>query len=193
MEKKTITTSHADNVSVTNIPLDQSIIQDKSLSLFQKVLLTTDGTVTDLLKLYTGEKIKVKIINQEVMLSGDSEVSLCSPKTPILKRSVLLGSETKNYVYAESIFIFEQFSQPIQNKLLETNEPIGLLWKEEKLENYREIISYKTESCESLLQYFSVQPQTPMLSRTYLIYHKRSILGVITEKFPVNFFRGDVI
>lgn len=175
--------------SNTSVPLDNAIIQDKSLSLFQKILLITDGTVTDLLRLYRGETIKVKKIMQEITLSGDSEVSLCSNETPILKRKVLLHSETQNYVYAESIFIFENLPRTIQLKLLETNRPIGLMWKEEKLETYREIINYKTEPSDSLAVYFDIQPQTLMLSRTYLIYSNQSILGMITEKFPITFFK----
>ncbi len=167
----------------------ETIIGDNSLSLFQKILLTTDGTVTNLLKLYTGEMIKVKKIRQEIALSGKSEELLCSLETPVLKRDILLCGKNRNYVYCESIFVFQLLSRSVQYKLLETDQPVGLMWREEKLETYREVIDYKVESAQSLVPYFDIQPQTPILSRTYLIYQNKIAFGAITEKFPATFFK----
>jgi chorismate-pyruvate lyase len=191
IQEKILIADQTANMVMPDTPLDNSIIEDQSLSIFQKILLTTDGTVTNLLALYTGEKIRVKKIAQGITLSGEPEAFLCPPETPILKRTVLLSGKTRNYVYADSIFVFELHSRSIQYQLLETDRPIGLLWKEEKMEMYREIIEYKNEPCESLASYFEVPPRTPILSRTYLIYHQQKILGVITEKFPVTYFKGE--
>lgn len=179
-------------VHARTFPLpDKSILQDQHLSLFQKILLATDGTVTDLLALYAGEKIKVQKIEQKFILSSAAEEWLYPLETPILVRKILLCGAARKFVYAESIFNFELHSRSIQYKLLETNVPIGLLWKEEKLETYREIIEYKTEPALTLAAYFDIPPQTPLLSRTYLIYHQQNILGAITEKFPVSSFKGE--
>jgi len=167
-------------------------IHDKSLSLFQKILLTTDGTVTDLVSLYTGKMIRVNKIAQRMSLSEASEDFLCCRETPLLKRDVLLCNETKNYIYAESIFVFGLLSRSIQYKLLETDQPIGLMWKEEKLETYRDLLGHKVEICEKVATYFDVQPQTPIISRTYFIYHQQAILGVITEKFPITYFKESI-
>jgi len=52
-----------------------------------------------------------------------------------------------------------------------------------------EIIDYKNECCGSLAGYFEVQPDTRLLSRTYLIYSNKKIMGMITEKFPITYFR----
>jgi chorismate-pyruvate lyase len=168
---------------------DISIIQDEALGLFQKILLTTDGTVTDLLSLYTNEKIKVKKILQEFCLSSDSESGLCPLETPILKRNIILCGPKMNYVYAESIFIFENLTRSTQYKLLETDQPIGLMWKEEKLDTFREIIEYRIESGATLAHYFDIKPHTSLLSRTYLVYNQRNIVGRITEKFPSTYFK----
>ena len=168
--------------------LDKFLIQDISLNLFQKVLLVTDGTVTDLLKLYSGKNIQVKIVSQELMQSGEEEFFLCPDKTDILKRRILLCNESTNYIYADSIFIVENISKSAQNKLLQTNQPIGLIWKDEKIETYREIIDYKLESCGLMAEYFGVPYDTQMVSRVYLIYSNGRVLGMITEKFPITHF-----
>ncbi|MCX8131715.1 MAG: chorismate pyruvate-lyase family protein [Clostridia bacterium] len=171
------------------MPLNSFLMQNGSLSLFQKILLATDGTVTDLLRLYTGEAIKVKKLEQEFTSSGEEEVLICSPKTRILRRNILLNGKNKNYVYAASIYIYELLSSGIQAKLAETDMPIGLLWKEEKLDTYREIIGYWTEPCEALAHYFDILPQTLLLCRTYLVSHRKNVIGKITEKFPITFFK----
>ncbi len=166
-----------------------AVLVDQSLSTFQKILLTTDGTVTDLIALYTGKSIKVKKVGQK-MFHGDSrQAFFCPPGTPLLERNVLLCSDNKNYLYAESVFVFGLLSRSIQYKLLETDCPIGLMWKEEKLETYRDIIGYKTEVCDTISAYFDVLPETPIISRVYSIYHQGKVLGTITEKFPVTYFR----
>ncbi|PEW07823.1 chorismate pyruvate-lyase family protein [Bacillus cereus] len=168
------------------------ILEDKSLSLFQKILLMTDGTVTDLLRIYTNDKIVVKKLNHDFTLSGKSEEFLCPLETSILKREILLGDKMKNYIYADSTLIFENLSRTIQSNLLETDCPIGLLWKNEKLETYREITDIRSEYNGELSKYFDVHPNTPLLSRTYLIHNNHKKLGMITEKFPITYFRGDI-
>lgn len=175
-----------------NTTINAAIIHDKSLSVFQKILLATDGTVTDLVSLYTGKSIKVSKIAQHISLSGALEDFLCPRETPLLKRNILLCNKIKNYIYAESIFVFGLLSRSIQYKLLETDQPIGLMWKEEKLETYRDLLRYKIEICEEVASYFDIQPQTPIVSRTYYIYHQQAILGVITEKFPITYFRKNI-
>lgn len=187
-------TVEAERKIAAAVPPDKSIIQNKSLNLFQKILLTTDGTVTNLVSLYTGESIKVRKVAQDFVLSGQEEILLCPPGTPVLKRNILLCGETKNYIYAESIFVFERLSRSTQYKLLETDQPIGLLWKEEKLDSYRQIMEYKFETCGSLAEYFDgTVPETPLLSRTYLVYHRNEILGIISEKFPIHYFKEMIV
>lgn len=176
------------NEIIEVIPAEKLVMEDRSLSLFQKTLLLTDGTVTDLLRLYTGGPIVVKKLHQEFVLSGEPEETLCPPETPVLIRKILLGNEAGYYIYADSRFIFENMSRDIQYKLLETDYPIGLLWKAEKLETYREITEIRSELCADLAEHFNVGPDTPFLARTYLIHNNHKTLGLITEKFPTTFF-----
>jgi len=167
-----------------------AVVVDQPLSMFQKILLTTDGTVTDLIALYTGESIRVKKIGQKMFLSDNRQAIFCPLETPLLERTVLLCGARKNYLYAESVFVVGLLSHSIQYKLLETDCPIGLMWKEEKLDMYRDILGHQTEICDTVAAYFDVPSQTPIISRTYSIYHRNKILGTITEKFPITHFSG---
>lgn len=71
--------------------LNSDVLSKDALSLLQRILLATDGTVTDLLRLYTGEEIKARKIEQEIIHAGAPSMLLALPGTPILRRKVVLG------------------------------------------------------------------------------------------------------
>lgn len=162
---------------------------DLSLSLFQKILLSTDGTVTDLIALYTGESIRVKKLEQAIVERPAPPSLRCEGQVKLLSRKILLSGASRNYLYADSLFVFERFSASIQNQLLTTDRPIGLMWKEERLETYREIVEQKIEPCVEAVSHFDLPPSALFVSRTYLIHQAGKPLGSITEKWPLSFFR----
>ncbi|MBV8665384.1 MAG: DUF98 domain-containing protein [Burkholderiaceae bacterium] len=174
------------------MPLDEGklISHEYPLSLFQKILLTTDGSVTHLLALYAGEKISVHKIEQFIG-QGDAPAEMqCAPDARLLHRKIMLVDSKRKHVYAESTFVFERFSQTIQTKLLETDTPIGTLWKQEKVEMYREIIDIRVEHCATVAEHFGLPADTQLLSRSYLLHQGGLPLGVITEKFPLASFHA---
>lgn len=164
-------------------------MKSHDLSLFQKILLATDGTVTDLIGLYTGESIRVKKLEQAIREEIAPPTLKCSGPTRLLIRKILLSGASKNYLFADSVFVFERFSKSIQEQLLHTDKPIGLMWKEEKLETYREIVEQKVEPCAEIAAHFDLPGTAPFVSRTYLIHNAGLPLGAITEKWPVSLFR----
>jgi len=159
-----------------------------SLSFFQRVLLTTDGTVTDLVSLYTGEPIHITKIAQE-FITSDQPQALQLPKPEmLLQREILLSGETQQYIYAQSFFVMSRMSLDMQEQLLNTNTPIGLLWKESRLETFRVIIDQHRDQQPKLEEYFDGEPGQHYLSRSYLVYHRGQPLGLINEKFPASYF-----
>jgi chorismate-pyruvate lyase len=162
------------------------------LSLFQKILLATDGTVTDLIALYAGEPIRVKKLVQTI---GDERAPAelqCSGPTRLLSRRILLAGATKTYLYAESQFVLDRLSKSIQEQMLTTDRPIGLLWKEERMETFREVVGQEVEPCAAIAQYFDLPTSALFVSRTYLIHHEGRPLGRITEKWPLSHFREQI-
>ena len=161
----------------------------EDLSLFQRILLATDGTVTDLIGLYTGESIRVKKLEQSIRLDTAPPALRCSEPTRLLHRRILLAGAAKNFLYADSTFVFERFSESIQQQLLNTDKPIGLMWKDERLETYREIIDQRIETSAEVAAHFDLPATADFVSRTYLIHHNGKPLGSITEKWPMSYFR----
>ena len=76
----------------------------------------------------------------------------------------------------------------IREQLLHTDLPIGLLWKQERLETYREIIEKAVIRCPHLAHHFELPEDAWFVSRTYLIYHGGRPLGAITEQWPTSWF-----
>jgi chorismate-pyruvate lyase len=159
------------------------------LSLFQKVLLATDGTVTDLLALYAGEPIGVRKLAQSIRDEHAPAELQCPGPTRLLSRNILLIGAANTYLYAESLFVLDRLSKSIQQQMLETDRPIGLLWKEARLETFREVVRQAVEPCEAIAHHFDAPATAPFVSRTYLIHHGGNPLGMITEKWPLSHFR----
>ncbi|MGQ9424982.1 chorismate--pyruvate lyase family protein [Gilvimarinus sp. F26214L] len=161
------------------------------LSLKQKIFLTTDGTVTDLIALFSGETIRISKLNQEVLLSDQPRRLALPAPARLLKRVVLLSGAARHYLYAESFFVIERMSAELQQQLLHTDTPIGLLWKEARLEMFRELIDRGVESRPDLVRYFPDADDDLFLSRCYLVHHGQKPVGMITEKMPLSYFRDN--
>lgn len=158
------------------------------LSLFQRVLLATDGTVTDLVALYAGEPIRVQKLEQSIRHEL-CDVLECAAPTALLHRSILLCGTAKNFLYAESVFVLHRLAPSMQQQMLETDRPIGLLWKQERLESFREAFDQTIAPCARIARHFDVAEATPFVSRTYVVHHARRPLGMITERWPISHFR----
>lgn len=159
-----------------------------ALGLLQKILLCTDGTVTDLIALYAGEDIHVHKVRQRLTVRPPPALLACEGPVQVLERQILLRGRQRTFLYADSQFIFGRFSPNMQQQLLHTDQPIGLLWKQERLETYREIIDKAVVRCPQIAEHFEVPADTWFVSRTYLIHHGGQPLGAITEQWPAHWF-----
>lgn len=173
--------------------LDLSVVHDPALSLFQKILLITDGTVTQLIELYAKESIRVSkienhIVGNQAAPASVQDILKTGNNHALLKRVILLCGESKSYLYAESWFVLDRLPQDMRIQLETTNIPIGLLWREARLETYREIIDYRRERNVNATQHLGIDTNTELLSRTYLLFTQGLPLGMITEKFPASYF-----
>jgi len=171
--------------------LDYNHIDPSTLSTFQKILLTTNGTVTDILECYVFEQIRVvKLIEQLVSLTHDIPSMELKEGTEVLVRKILLQGKIsrKNFIYADSIIVPERLDEKFRKALLETKTPIGKLWFELKVETFKDVLKTSKEPAENLAEYFHIQPHDNILSRTYCVVNNRKPIMMITEKFPENYF-----
>jgi chorismate-pyruvate lyase len=174
--------------------LSHSHIDPLSLSTFQRILLTTDGTVTHMLEAYLFEQIQVvKLSEQLISVSQDIEPMELIKGTDVIVRKIFLRGRIsrRNFIYAESIVVPERLNENFRKELLETKTPIGKIWLEQRVETFKEIIDSGKEPANDLADDFKISPQESILFRTYCVFTSQKPTMMITEKFPESFFRKD--
>lgn len=167
-------------------PLDLSL-----LSRFQRVLLTTDGTVTNMLEAYLYEQIKLIKLSEELKeIDHDIQPMQLEKGTKVIERKILLrGKESfHNFLYAESIIAIDRLEENFRNELLKTKTPIGKIWFEKKVETFKEFVEWGKYPANELAEYFKIEPEENIISRTYCVRSNQRTTMMISEKFPESYF-----
>lgn len=175
--------------------LHHSNIDPTRLSAFQRIILTTDGTLTDILEAYLSEKIHlIKLSEGMITLLEDHKPLALEMGQETIERKVLLQGRIsrKNWIYAESLLVPERLDARLRERLIVSQEPMGRLWLEHRLETFKEIIHMARESVGDLADHFQLSREDILLSRTYRVFSNRQPIIVITEKFPERFFLNTV-
>lgn len=174
-------------------PFDQSMLDD--LSRFQRILLITDGTVTDLLEHYLEENIEI----HKILESIEGSSAVIYPRHAgfaqgysgaILKREVLLRGQrtTKNWLYAQSTILLAHLDDAFREDLLNTRTPIGKLWKKHRSETHKAILEINRHDAEDAAGYFDISPKDQLITRTYGVHSNNRLVMLISEHFPLDFF-----
>lgn len=101
----------------------------------------------------------------------------------VMQRQVLLkGEQTgKTYVYAESLIAMERLDVRIREALLTTTTPIGRLWKENRIEIFKEVLHFGMDLARELSFYFEKNPDTQLLVRKSRVASGGKVIALITE------------
>ena len=157
----------------------------------QRILLVTDGTVTEILEAYTGESMRlIKLFEEVVALDADLPGLELAAGQPVLRRRILLQGKMSltNFLYADSYVALDRLDDWMRRGLLESHKPIGFLMQERKLETFREILACGREVADGLAPYFNVSETDGMIWRTYRVFSAGQPIMLITEKFPEAHF-----
>ena len=175
--------------------LKKSHIDPAKLSVFQRIILTTDGTLTEILEAYLSEKIRLVKLSEiiEPVTQNISLLDINCGQEVIARKILLQGKISRNnWVYAESILVPDRLDEKLKNGLLVSQEPMGRLWLEHRLETFKEIVDSAREPAEDLADYFKIEKSDKLLSRTYRVFSGRRPIILITEKFPETFYRDAI-
>ena len=163
------------------------------LSPVQKILLGTDGSVTQLLESVTGSEITVKTRVQEIV-----------PADPVIAEHLgILTGEPVNYrivelrdsvsgqvlIHAISHTPISRLSPDFRDDLMKADIPIGRIIQRHQIEARREIVNARVSpATDEAGRLFSICTNEPILSRQYRIIHGGAPLIFIEEQFPYNRF-----
>lgn len=170
------------------------------LSCFQRLLMVTDGTVTEMLEQFLQEKIQVHKLHEAIVEQVSLKYSTqdCLGKfgqSKLLERQVLLrGQHTgRNWVYAESVIILEHLPKAFREDLCRLKEPIGRLWEKYRIETFKEVLHFCRFESDELAGYFDISSPVEVIARTYAVYSGGRLIMLISEIFPASFFREEVV
>jgi chorismate-pyruvate lyase len=165
----------------------------EELSPLQRILLIADGTVTNLLEVSLDEGMEiVKLMEASYPLAARIELLALDAGHTVLARKILLKGKIsrRNWLYADSLIVLERLEPAFQAQLLHSHTPIGKLWIAHQTETYKEIISATRECAGDLAEYFAMQAEDILLSRTYRVFCRKMPVMLITEKFPISYFNS---
>jgi chorismate-pyruvate lyase len=183
----------AHSKSRAGLPLTvvERAIKPLKCSPLQRILLVTDGTVTEILEAYSGESMRlVKLLEQVQVLSAPLPgLELAAGERAVLRQILLQGKMSlRTFLFAESYIALDRLDDSLRAGLLESHKPIGFLMQERRMETFREILGCGHASSGSLAHYFDAEPTDSMLWRTYRVISGGQPIMQITEKFPESQF-----
>jgi chorismate-pyruvate lyase len=158
------------------------------LSSAQKILLTTDGSVTAILDVLKGNVHINTLVQEFVPADKDMAENLDIEEGETVNyRVVVIKSSRQPLIYAISLVPLKRLEKDIKEDLIKANIPIGRILKKHDIESRREIKSvFMEDASEELNEIFKTD--SPMLSRTYNIIHNDEILIWLKETFPYRLF-----
>ena len=161
------------------------------LSLIQRILLSTDGSVTRILEAIYQEPVKVETLSQEVVKAGEAlaaELGI-APEDEVNHRVVNLVNSQGVLIRAVSYAPLSRLSPDFKAPIMRRDEPIGRIMADLGIEARREVVGIDaTTAEEELSRAFNIPIGSPLLRRRYNIIRRGEVFLNITEMFPYAFF-----
>ncbi|MDD3985124.1 MAG: chorismate lyase [Methanobacterium sp.] len=176
--------------------MEQSIIESiqkvekkvGKLSNAQKILLTTDGSVTTILDVIKGH-VQIETLEQKFIEADHKIAQLLNIKIKdIVNYRVVIIQTHKPLIYAISLIPIKRLENGFKEDLIRADMPIGRILKKHNIESRREIKSVYYEPPKPELKKI-FKEDSPMLTRTYNIIHNNEILIWLKETFPYKQFQ----
>jgi len=155
----------------------------------QEALLRTDGTVTDLLELFTHETIGIeKVATGEY--AADCHRPKCDREPGLVVRDVVLFGQSSRepYTFAHSHLFPAALPRAVFKHLSETSDPIGKVLKEYRTETYRQIDERGCRLMPGIAIILGRAETDQMLWRRYSIIAGGLLIMEIAEVFSEQLF-----
>ena len=166
------------------------------MSQVQKILMTTDGSVTRLLEAFTSAEIGIVTLSQETVSSAgpESDALGIKPGELVNHRVVEIrrNDTGKVLIHATSFTPLSRLEPEWRQDLVRADIPIGKILAVHKIEARRELLDVGLEPAgEKMAGIFGIAAGDLLLMREYRIIHHGLPLIDIHEKFPLqSFSRG---
>lgn len=161
----------------------------RTLTPYQRALLTIDGTVTKFIEAYRMEPVHVVLLDQQThSLEADHPWLEIEEGTSVISRQVLLQGKYSRtlYAYAVSLLVHDQLPEAVREDLKVNPGGIGRVLIKHRLETRRDVLWYGREHIDDLPAPVCHLTDGRFISRTYRVICKGNPFMLINEKFPVS-------
>jgi chorismate-pyruvate lyase len=161
----------------------------EQLPALQRLLLTTDGTVTTALAAIAGEPIYVRTLSQDVVALGEDDERLALWKGGnVLERRVLLHGAGSGIplLYGASRIVAHRVPREARDELLGGGVAIGLVLRAHEIETFRVPLSIGVAPAGA--EAAAHLGPGLMCQRTYAIRAQGRPLMIVHEEFPAAGF-----
>ena len=175
-------------------PVDLRPVSLRTLTPFQRALVSIDGTVTKFIEAYMLEPVESVLLSQQnqPLRTDHPWLALSAPGEVIARQVLLRGRYSATvYAYAVSLLIPARLPENLLHDLAHEPAGIGRLLLNSQIENRREILWYGRERIANLPEEIERCTGHEFISRTYRIIANDQPVMLINEKFPVE--EGHVI
>ncbi|MHC1603574.1 MAG: chorismate--pyruvate lyase family protein [Candidatus Syntropharchaeales archaeon] len=156
-------------------------------------MLLTDGSMTLLLEIYTGDPVAVETLTQKTIQATEEIAAKLGVDvgSSVNYREVVLknGLSGEALLYAISLTPISRLTDEFRDDLLRADIPIGRIMKLHGLEFRRELVKIEKEDVSAkLIGIFGLKEGEYILKRVYNIIHDEKILISIMEAFPGTYY-----
>lgn len=166
---------------------------DIKLSTMQKTLFSIEGQIVTVLDTLYGN-IGLFVIDQKVM-NADKDVAEkldINEGDEVDMREVLIHKHGRPIIYGFSYIPKDRCSNTVFEKLLAEKSTTGRILIEHEIESRTKVINFSAEKPSATLQDL-FNTTEDMLSREYVLIHKKNIVIWCKEVFPISYFKEWVI
>jgi chorismate-pyruvate lyase len=176
-------------VTLPTTPLAKNFLTPEHLPFFAhlnpmvRVLLVSDGNLTNMLQAYFLEAIDLRLVTQ----NRSYHASEFETGGIFLRRQVVLyGKKSlRPYVYAESRLALDDLPLEFARDLEQTDLPLGRLWLHHRLETFKELLDVSITTHETASGHLGKDGSSPLLKRSYRVISRGRPCMVIHEYFPL--------
>ena len=161
-----------------------------SLSLVQRILVTTDGTLTETLAAMFLEPIELVKLSVTITQTPHPvpPLELEAGANVMQRQIVLRGSKSGTpYVYAEVVIATDQLPSRLRDDLLEGRVPLGSLWISHRLEIFKDRPRVRQRPAAELAQFLNISEQDILIERTYRTFTGGRPIFLVSEYFPAEY------
>ena len=162
----------------------------KTLSPVGRLLLTSDGSMTQMLEALLLKKISTEIICQKIAPLEKEVDAVCEfvPGSELLAREAWLIDGERPLVYAYSLLSVPEEGDYSLQAIKEVNEPLGRMVRDNGVRTLRDRCCFGLVSSPSIAEQYGVGPEADLWARYYRLTTDSNFSGVIFELFSPSLF-----